>query len=388
MKLNKRLLPLYIGMFLQGIVFWYATEKLFLVGIGFDANTISISVAIYSAAALITEIPSGILADRWSRKGILVLSSLAIAVSSFVGAISYSVFIYFISAAIWGLYISMNSGTVDSIIYDTLLEEDGHGDKYEKYTARIEIISSVALILGSLIGGLIGTYVGLRENFWWSIPAAMLAIVFFLLFKEPKLHLENQNKSLLKHTKTTFKVLFTDNNLIWLTSSLVCSGLVWAIIMEMNQIWLIALAMPLFLFGPTHAITATTFGLGGVMANFVKSKTKIIASMFVSLACIIVLIYSHNIWLSVLAIFLIMVINYAINIVMSHNFHDSLPSNTRAGSMSAINAIKRLLMIPASVLFGVIAINYGIFQAGWLTVGLFAVAIITQTFVKYSFKKA
>jgi len=387
MKLNKRLLPLYIGMFLQGLVFWYATEKLFMYGIGFDANTIAISVAIYSVSALLTEIPSGILADRWSRRGVLVLSSLAIVFSSLIGAVSYSVFVYFISTAIWGMYISLNSGTIDSIIYDTLLEENDNGDDYEKFIAKIDIISSIAGIVGSIVGGLISSYIGLRETFWFSIPAASAAIIFFCIFKEPKLHLKSQNKSLLRHTKLTFQVLFSTKNLIWLTISIICTGAVWSLIMEMHQIWLIALLMPVILFGPAHAITATTFGLGGVIARFIKSKTKVIISMAISMAAIILLTLSRNLWLSLIAIFLIMVINYSINIVMTHNFHDSLPSHTRAGSMSVISSLKRIIVVPVSIMFGLIAINFGIFQVGWFIAALFLVAIITQSFVKYNFKK-
>jgi predicted MFS family arabinose efflux permease len=374
-------------MFLQGAVFWYAIEKLFMSKIGFDASTIAISAAIYSATALLTEVPSGILADRWSRRGVLILSSLAIAISSLFGAISYNIFVYYLSSAFWGLYISMNSGTVDSIIYDSLLEETGNGNNYEKYVARIEIISSIALVISAIIGGLIGSYIGLRETFWLSIPTALAAIVFFLLFKEPRLHLKNQDKSLFKHTKVTFKVLFSNNNLLWLATSLIISGVVWSLIMEMHQIWFIALSMPIVLFGPSHALTNITFGLGGVISNFIKSKTKIIVSMLLSLIFITCLIYSRNLWATVIAIFLIMLINYSINIVMSHNLHDSLPSNTRAGSMSAVNAVRRLLIIPSSIIFGIIAINFGVFQAGWFAAAIFTVAIFSQFFVKYNINK-
>jgi MFS family permease len=76
--LNKRLFPLYIAAFFHGFVLWYAIEKLFMRQIGFDDAGIGVMVAAYCALMVIAETPTGILADRWSRKGVLVLARLAL----------------------------------------------------------------------------------------------------------------------------------------------------------------------------------------------------------------------------------------------------------------------------------------------------------------------
>ncbi len=123
--LNNRLLPLYIAAFSQGFVLWYPIEKLFMTSIGFNDATIGLMVAAYAAFVPFFETPSGILADRWSRKGVLVLASLALMISSLIGGLSHDVLSYIICAVFWGIFIAMYSGTYDSILYDMLLEDTG-----------------------------------------------------------------------------------------------------------------------------------------------------------------------------------------------------------------------------------------------------------------------
>ena len=79
--LQKRLRPLHLAAFLQGIGFWVPVEKLFMNEIGFDAASIGLMAAAYAAVVPILEVPSGILADRWSRRGVLMAASAALALA-------------------------------------------------------------------------------------------------------------------------------------------------------------------------------------------------------------------------------------------------------------------------------------------------------------------
>ena len=65
--LTRRLLPLQIGVALQGLILWVPIEKLFMTEIGFDAASVGAMAAAYAAVVPLLEVPSGILADR--RRG-------------------------------------------------------------------------------------------------------------------------------------------------------------------------------------------------------------------------------------------------------------------------------------------------------------------------------
>lgn len=84
----RRLRPLAIGLGLQNMLFWVPVEKIFMTEIGFDAAAIGIVAAVYAAVVPLLEVPFGVLADRWSRTGVLVLATFALAASSLVGGLS------------------------------------------------------------------------------------------------------------------------------------------------------------------------------------------------------------------------------------------------------------------------------------------------------------
>ena len=109
---GRRLLPLQVAAFLQGVLFWVPVEKLFMTEIGFDAATIGVMAAAYAAMVPLVEVVSGVLADRWSRRGVLALAGIALLVSSLIGGLSQNVITYIVAALILGIYFAMYSGTV------------------------------------------------------------------------------------------------------------------------------------------------------------------------------------------------------------------------------------------------------------------------------------
>jgi MFS family permease len=136
MNLNRRLLPLQLAALFQNVALWMPVEKLFMSEIGVTAASVGIMAAAYAALVPVLEIPSGILADRWSRRGVLVAANVALLVSILIGALSTNVPAYIVSAMFLGVFFAMQSGTADSIVYDTVLEETGVSEEFEKRLGR------------------------------------------------------------------------------------------------------------------------------------------------------------------------------------------------------------------------------------------------------------
>src|SRR5918995_2637641 len=93
-SLRRRLLPLYVAAGLQGFMLWTPVEKLFLNEIGFDAAEVGLMAAAYAAIVPLVEVPSGLLADRWSRRGVLIIANVALLLSVLVGGLSQNVATY------------------------------------------------------------------------------------------------------------------------------------------------------------------------------------------------------------------------------------------------------------------------------------------------------
>jgi MFS family permease len=135
------------------------------------------------------EIPSGILADRWSRRIVLILANVALGGSALVGGLSANVPTYLVSALLLGVYFALQSGTVDSIVYDVIVEETGSGDGFEKEIGRLRLRlrEGVALVSSALAGGGIAAVTSPRVTYFLTVPFAVLSIGVLTRFAEPRL---------------------------------------------------------------------------------------------------------------------------------------------------------------------------------------------------------
>jgi hypothetical protein len=139
------------GVALQGLILWVPIEKLFMTEIGLDAASVGAMAAAYAAVVPLLEVPSGILADRWSRSWVLILACVALMFSSLIGGLSHNVITY-------------------SVVYDTVVEETGSSELYENWIGRIRAVESAAFVLSALAGGQPGVMRS-RDGWQWTPPA-------------------------------------------------------------------------------------------------------------------------------------------------------------------------------------------------------------------------
>ena len=175
-RVRKRLIPLKIATFFHGIMLWNAIEIVFMNSIGFTPSTVALAAIVSNVVILSAEIPSGIIADRWSRKKLLVIAGFVDIVFLLISLSANSVPVYILALAFGGFYIALNSGLVDTIVYDTLLEETGSRAGFEKHLGVLHALRSAGLVLGSLLGGLVGQYVSLRSTYLWTLPGSNIFI--------------------------------------------------------------------------------------------------------------------------------------------------------------------------------------------------------------------
>lgn len=367
---SRRLLPLYCASFLQSFVLWYVIEKLFMRTIGFNDTTIGVMAAMYSAVMLLTETPSGILADRWSRKGVLIIGSVALALSAYICGISHGVAQFIIGSMCWGIFFAMYSGTYDSIVYDTLVEDFGNSDEYEKYYGRVRISESMALVISSLLGGLIAGAADLRTVFYWTIPFSLLSIVPLVLFREPVLHKAETEAPLGEHARSIFRIVVQKGVLTHILLATIGATVAIEMLFEFTQLWYIAIAMPVALYGMANALLLAAPGLAGLATKWLQTRGQITLAMGVGVLAAVGLTQFKISW-QLIALQTAMTLSLTmLSIILNRRMHDELPSNIRVGAASAVSTLGRVVFIPLAILFGYLSNRSSVFTAGWVLVAL------------------
>ncbi len=372
----KRLLPLYIGKFFMSFVLWYSIEKLFIRSIGIDNLGISLITIVILISCTLAEIPSGIVADRWSRKGSMVLSGLLLGISSLMAGSSNSIFMYSTAVAIWGLHEAFSSGTGNSMLYDTLLEEQGHARNFNRALGLYETLGGAALIFSNLLGGWIGSH-SLQMTFYLTVIPVAISIVCHLIYKDAKISREVADEKLIQHTKNTFKCVFRSKNLIWLMILTMLIFCVQKINREYYQLWYIALLAPTMIFGIAGSFIEGLSGLVGLFVKYINSRLINIALLVLLGVASLGLSLGSNLIIVIVSQVLVAAASGALFLHVTAQIQHQLPSRYRTGSGSVISAVGRITLVPLNFIFGILS-NQSVFVAGWMLVVLSGLAVFVQ----------
>lgn len=367
-SLQRRLRPLHAAAFLQGVGFWVPIEKLFMSEIGFDAASIGLMAAAYAVVVPLLEVPSGILADRWSRRGVLIVSSVALMASALLGGISHDVPTYILSALALGVYFAMYSGTMDSLVYDTVLEETGNSAMFEQQIGRNRLVNSIALVMSSLGGGVLAGLAGTRIAYLLTVPVVALSIVALLRFTEPRLHRAAQGSSLRNHIALTLRTLTRRGRLLPIITLSVLGAVVVQVLLEFGPLWLVALAAPALLYGPYWAGLMSSFGLGGLLGGKIhldRPRTAVGVAVAMTLASF-TLTVAGNVVVVTAAQVLLALLCVVIGIHVSRLLHDAVPSTVRTSVASGVSTLSWIVFLPVAMAFGFLSQHQGVHTAGWM----------------------
>ncbi len=353
-----------------------------MLSIGFSTATIGVMLAVMSVVMLIVETPSGVLADRWSRKGVMMLGCIALLISAVIGAFSFNEPMYILSTMFWGVFAALYSGTYDAVIYDTTIEEHGDSKQFEKYLGRFKAVEGVTFVIGALTGAFVASTFDLRDPYIISIPIIAAALIFLWKFKEPQLHKAEVSEPVFKHIRQTFAAVLRNPVLVPVVVATIGFAVLQEFIFELGQLWFIAVAAPIALYGVFNAAVFSSWITGGLLAKRIKSKPAIISLMCMTVAMVVLLIASHHYILVLAAQVLIAVCLIAIGIILAKKMHDELPSRLRAGSSSVISTIARIIIIPGSLLVTGVAQAYDMSIATYILLGVAVISVTAFMLIK------
>ena len=195
----KRNIPLLVGLEFTsyfGITsFWI----LFFIQNGLSLLQIGLLESIFHGTSLLCEIPSGMLADRFSYKTNLYLARLASIVSSILILFGQGNFwIYAIAMMVNAWSYNFDSGTSTAFLYDSAVEA-GQKDRYLQISSFLSGVAEVTRTLGTVVAGFF-IHGALAWTYLIAIGFSFLSIILIYFMKEPMAKRE-KNESL------TFKTI-------------------------------------------------------------------------------------------------------------------------------------------------------------------------------------
>lgn len=159
--------------YVRELVLIYPTYAIMMLGVGITPLELSILFIIWAATALVLEVPSGTLADLYSRKYLLIISGMLKA-SAFVVWLIYPQFAGFaMGFVLWGTGSSLASGTAEALVYDTL-HARGEASAFTRIYGRGVAANSMGVATALLVGGAVAEY-GFTAPLIVSAVAPLLA---------------------------------------------------------------------------------------------------------------------------------------------------------------------------------------------------------------------
>ena len=141
--------------------------------------------SIFHGTSLLCEIPSGMLADRFSYKTNLYLARLASIVSSILILFGQGSFwIYAIAMMVNALSYNFDSGTSTAFLYDSAVEA-GQKDRYLQISSFLSGVAEVTRTLGTVVAGFF-IHGALAWTYLIAIVLSLLSILLIFLMKEPE----------------------------------------------------------------------------------------------------------------------------------------------------------------------------------------------------------
>jgi MFS family permease len=244
---------------------------------GLKVAQISFLLAIWSIPGVILEIPTGVLADRWNRRNMLLLGQLLKAGCYLVWIFADRFEIYAIGFVLWGIGGTFKSGSEEALLYDSL-KLVNQEKRFEQVLGRGRFLSGFSTVLASLFGGFLGMRYGFTPVLLLSVFASLAGAAMVLTMKEVNLYKERLVKERREEEERTllgalsFVIKRKEVLLYSLLALLVITTA--GILDEYDQLIAESFGLSVALIGGWTAVRFILIALGGFLASSIRRGTE------------------------------------------------------------------------------------------------------------------
>lgn len=187
---------------------------LFFIQNGLSLLQIGLLESIFHGTSLLCEIPSGMLADRFSYKTNLYLARLSSIGSSILILFGQGNFwIYAIAMMVNAWSYNFDSGTSTAFLFDSAVEA-GQKDRYLQISSFLSGVAEVTRTLGTVVAGFF-IHGALAWTYYIAIGLSLLSILLIFLMKVPESKSDERNHLTLKRILEVVKQEWQDKPVLF-----------------------------------------------------------------------------------------------------------------------------------------------------------------------------
>ncbi len=375
---------LYIIKVARSAMFMMPIITLFFQERGLTMLEVMLLQSIFAIVVVLLELPSGYLADIFSRKTLITLALFFASLGDLLYGFSYGFWMMLVSELLLAVAGAFLSGADSALLYDSLKSAQKENE-YLKYESRLFSSSNIAEATGAILGGFIAVY-SMTATFFLSAFVIFLSIPIALSLKEPPREKIPKDK---KHLKEIFKIIkfaiHSNKRIKWL---IIYSSAVGA--STLSAVWLLQpyfklLDIPIAYFG---ILWATFNASAAVFALFAYKIEKSLGLkntlIFLALAPMLAHITLYKFaYLWVLIFVFLYYISFALSgPIIKDYINREIDSKIRASVLSVHSLFSRFVFIVFSPLIGYFADIYSLQNAFLASAVIFgALSLVSLPFL-------
>lgn len=351
-ELIKRIKTIYLSLLfgntLAASLIW-GVNTLFLLDAGLSNFEAFAANAFFTLGMVLFEVPTGVVADSWSRRASYLLGTLTLSATTFAYYLMWHFHAPFVGWAIVsmgiGLGFSFFSGAVEAWLVDAL-DFAGFNGKLETVFGHGQIVSGIAMLGGSLGGGFLAQATSIGGPF--IVRSIVLALLFVAaaVFMKDWGFVPEKRDSNLKAMKSILSSSITyglkNPSVKWMMIAAIFSASVGFYAFYALQPYLLHLygdAAAYWVAGLAAGIVAASQIVGGALAGKIrelaKKRTTIILGM-TALSCVVLIALGlvHNFYVALVLVSLWGIAFAAVAPVRQAYLNGMIPSRQRATVLS------------------------------------------------------
>jgi MFS family permease len=378
-KINSNIGKYYLATSLAAFGFYTPIIQLFYLAHNLTIFQIAVLGVVWTVTKMCLEVPSSVLADKWNRKKVIILSVI-FSMDQLVVLIYSTEYLFFIIASVFSAAAyAFLSGTDIAFFYDTL-KESGQEKSFDKLWAKQQIYNQIPFIISFAASGFLFKLSPLLP-FQLSLLFLFLSLMITLTLTEPKFFKPVEELNVWSHLKQSTKFIFNNQYLKSILLFIIMFSLGSDLSYGYGQIYLKQLAFPVVLFGVVYIFKSFLVTAAANIAPELRKKLTYQKMFGVQIITITLLFLgmavTNNYIVGALCFILIAIPFGFFGISKSSYMHDQIESHQRATVDSMFSFFIATIFLIVEPVVGYLADSYSI------KMPLFWVAMIMMVYCGY-----